>query len=220
MSALTVQQVCRRNSDEFRESIFAMFVLVWIAILGLVGISLILLTRKRIYLALHDKAMQTNSIFRRTFPRKVENQRRMLAGSRFLIRGIGILSLALGGLLFGLLWYMHISPFRGEAFERARWELEGSCQGLSDWKCVQKEASCPRGRMVRDLIRNYLYRKLVSRDEVHALLGRTERTVEINGKSCLAYTLGMCSGLGIDYDSLYVCFDSNDRISSVGHVQH
>lgn len=74
--------------------------------------------------------------------------------------------------------------------------------------------------MVRDLTRNYLIPKTVSRVEVDALLGQTERTVEINGQSCLAYTLGMCSGLGIDYDSLYVCFDSNERIASVGHVQH
>lgn len=74
--------------------------------------------------------------------------------------------------------------------------------------------------MVRDLTRNYLIPESVSRDDVYALLGRTELTVEIYGQSCVAYTLGMCSGLGIDYDSLYVCFDSNDKISSTGHVQH
>lgn len=74
--------------------------------------------------------------------------------------------------------------------------------------------------MVHDLTKNYLTPEHVSRDDVYALLGRAERTVEINGQACITYTLGMCSGLGIDYDSLYVCFDSNDRISSSGHVQH
>lgn len=220
MSASTAQQVCRRNLDKFREIIVAMFILLWIAIPILVGISLILLTRKRIYLSLHEKVMQANPIYRRIFPRKAENQRRMLTFSRFFLRGIGILSLALGGLSSGLFWNMHKSPFRGEAFERTKWELEGSCQGLSDLECALKEESCPRGGMFRDLTRNYLIPETVSRDEVHALLGRTEHTVEINGQSCPAYSLGMCSGIRIDYDSLYVCFDSNDRISSVGRFQH
>lgn len=197
-----------------------MFVLLPIAIPVLVGLSFIFLTRKRIYLALHDWAMQTNPIYRWTFPRSAKNQRRMLTFGRFFLRGVGVLSLTMAGLFLGLLWYMHMSPFRGETFEQTKWELDGSCQGLSDWECVQKEASCPRGGMVRDLTRNYLIPETVSRDEVQALLGRTERTVEINGQSCIAYTLGMCSGLGIDYDSLYVCFDSNDRISSAGHIQH
>ena len=197
-----------------------MFVILSISVPILIGLILIFLTRKRVFLSLHDKAMQANPIYRWTFPRSLKNQNRMLTFSRFFLRGIGILSLAIGGLLLGLLWYMHVSPFRGESFEQTKWELEGSCQGLSDWECVQKEASCPRGGMVRDLTRNYLIPETVSRDQVYALLGQTERTVEINGQSCIAYTLGMCSGLGIDYDSLYVCFDNNDRISSRGHVQH
>lgn len=197
-----------------------MFILLLISALVLVGVALILLTRKRIYLSLHSRAMQANPIYKWTFPRSARNQQRMLTFSRFFLRGIGTLSLSIGGLFFGIHWHMHRSPFRGETFEQTKWELEGSCQGLSDWECVQKEASCPRGGMVRDLTRNYLIPESVSRDDVYALLGRTELTVEIYGQSCVAYTLGMCSGLGIDYDSLYVCFDSNDKISSTGHVQH
>ena len=197
-----------------------MFILLLISAPVLVGVALILLTRKRIYLSLRSRAMQANPIYRWTFPRSARNQQRILTFSRLFLRGIGILSLSIGVLLFGLLWYMHLSPFRGETFEQTKWELEGSCQGLSDWECTQKEASCPRGGMVRDLTRNYLIPESVSRDDVYALLGRTERTVEIYGQSCVAYTLGMCSGLGIDYDSLYVCFDSNNKISSTGHVQN
>lgn len=197
-----------------------MFVLLSIAVPVLVGLALILLTRKRIYLSLCDRAMQTNSIYRWTFSRSARNGQRIPTFSRFFLRGIGILSLTIGGLVLSLLWYVDMSPFRGETFEQTKWELQGNCHGLSDWECVQKEASCPRGGMVRDLTRNYLIPETLSRDEVYALLGRTERTVEINGQSCIAYTLGMCSGLGVDYDSLYVCFDVNDRISSAGHVQH
>ena len=186
----------------------------------IVGIALILLTRKRIFLLLHDKAMQTNQIYRWIFTRSAKNQRHMLSFGRFLLRGIGIVCGTLAGLMLGILWLMHASPFRGETFEQGKWELQGRCQGLSDGKCAEKQASCPRGGMVRDLTRNYLILETVSRDEVYALLGRTKQTVKINEQSCIAYTLGMCSGLGIDYDSLYVCFDTNDRISSTGHIQH
>lgn len=224
MSASTAQKnwpsVYRLRLCKLRKIIFTMFVIFLFAVPALVGLALILLTQKRIYLSLHDKAMQTNPIYKWTFPRSTKNQRRVLTFGRFLLRGIGILSLIIAVLLLGILWHMHASPFRGETFEQGKWELQGSCQGLSDWECVQKEASCPRGGMVRDLARNYLIPETVSRDEVYALLGRTKGTVKINGQSCIAYTLGMCSGLGIDYDSLYVCFDSNDRISSAGHVQH
>jgi hypothetical protein len=52
------------------------------------------------------------------------------------------------------------------------------------------------------------------------MLGPAEYQVDIEGQSCAAYSLGMCSGLGWDYDSLYICFAEDDKVARAGHVQH
>lgn len=54
----------------------------------------------------------------------------------------------------------------------------------------------------------------------------TERTTGKSSSLCLshldtvAYTLGMWSGFRIDYDSLDIYFDSNDRVCRVCIIQH
>ncbi|MGH1424282.1 MAG: hypothetical protein ACRBBU_06105 [Pseudooceanicola sp.] len=119
-----------------------------------------------------------------------------------------------------LRFIMHELPFRGQSFDTEKWADEGSCTGLSDWKCAEKEASCPRGPMVRDLLRNHLLIGETKSANATTLLGAMEYEVDIRGHSCDAYCLGMCSGLGIDYDALYVCYSENGTISSTGHIQH
>lgn len=37
--------------------------------------------------------------------------------------------------------------------------------------------------------------------------------IDVKERSCEAYGLGLCGGLGIDYDALYVCYAGNDPIS-------
>lgn len=186
----------------------------------LIGAVLIFLTRKTTYQALHERALQTNPAYRWTFPKSSKNQKFMLSLGRVFLKSIGILSLFVGVFVLSVSWYMHISPFQGDRFDLKQWEEAGSCQGLSDWGCAEKEASCPRGGMVHDLTTNHLVEKTTTRDQVIAMLGPSKYTLEINGAACPAYSLGMCSGIGIDYDSLYVCFDDTDNISSTGHVQH
>ena len=186
----------------------------------LVGSALFFLTRKRTYLALHEKALQVNPIYRRTLPSSIKGQHRLISFGRLFLRCIGLMSVSLGGILLFAVWAMHVSPFRGDPFEVSEWEFAGSCQDLSDWECVEKEASCPRGGMVKDLTQNYLVPEETTRDEVVSLLGEHERSIDIDGQACAAYSLGMCSGIGIDHDSLYVCFGDEDRITVTGHVQH
>ncbi|MBO9408694.1 hypothetical protein J7399_14755 [Shimia sp. R9_1] len=186
----------------------------------LFGIILIALTRRELFYRLHDRALLTNPVYRFSFPKSLKNQERLLSFSRFFLRSIGVIFASIGLLILGLIWVMHVSPFRGDEFEVSAWEEAGSCKGLSDLQCMEKEASCPRGGMVDDLTTSYLVPGQMTRDQVTAMLGPSTYKIKIDGIACPAYSLGMCSGLGIDYDSLFVCFGVDDRVSSTGHVQH
>lgn len=196
------------------------FVILLALIPVLVGTVLFFLTRKHTYLAFHQKAFQTNPIYRWSLPKSNKNQQRFISLSRIFLRCVGLLAVSFGSIIIFAVWSMHVSPFKGDKFEVLQWEIAGNCQGLSDWECVEKEASCPRGGMVRDLTQNHLILETTSREEAIALLGEHERTIDINGESCAAYSLGMCSGIGIDYDSLYVCYNAENKITATGHVQH
>jgi hypothetical protein len=129
-----------------------------------------------------------------------------------------------GALLFRyppvLIFVLHELPFRGERFDPGRWAEAGSCAGLSDGDCVEKEADCPRGGMVRDLVGVHLVPGKATREKVAGLIGPAKHHVEIEGRTCDAYALGMCSGLRWDYDSLYVCYGEDGTVAKAGHVQH
>lgn len=116
-------------------------------------------------------------------------------------------------------YLLHEAPFRGQRLDRQAWIEAGSCSGLSDMDCFDKQAICLRGPMVRDLVRAHLVAG-TSRERVLALLGAPETGVKIEGASCDDYGLGVCSGLGWDYDSLYVCYAENGTVARAGHVQH
>ena len=75
-----------------------------------------------------------------------------------------------------LRFVMHELPFRGQRFAPETWVEAGNCAGLSDWKCVEKEANCPRGPMVRDLLRTHLLIGETTRETATAILGQWNRT--------------------------------------------
>ena len=101
----------------------------------------------------------------------------------------------------------------GKIFTPEAWAE--SCEGLKDTSCATEENDCPRGPMVRSLLRQHLTVG-VSRDAVVGLLG----PADWDRAECLHWSLGACSGLGIDYDSLFVCFDKTGHLVEAGHVQH
>ncbi|KAB7610513.1 hypothetical protein F9L33_14535 [Amylibacter sp. SFDW26] len=115
---------------------------------------------------------------------------------------------------------LHEMPFRGERFSPDLWVDANDCRGLSGEECAEKEATCQRGPMVRDLLISYLTPKVTIRANVISLIGEKEYKTNINGQPCDAYNLGMCSGFRIDYDALYVCYDQKGTVSAAGHVQH
>ncbi len=118
-----------------------------------------------------------------------------------------------------LRYLLHEAPFRGQRFDRQAWFEAASCAGLSGQECDDKWATCLRGPMVRDLVLAHLVVG-ASRKQVLSLLGAPETKVKIEGVSCDDYGLGVCSGLGWDYDSLFVCYAEDGTVARAGHVQH
>jgi hypothetical protein len=131
-------------------------------------------------------------------------------------------------LFFGVIEFS-MNPFFGAFFSRAGWAEAGSCKGLTDWKCVEKQQVCGRGPMVWMLQKFHLSPGSTQRHEVTEMLGdewtpyrrsESQGSVSVSGKpACLQWTLGMCSGLGMDYDSFVVCFDNNDKVEKSFHYQ-
>ena len=137
-----------------------------------------------------------------------------------LIIGVDVLGAVTVGYPPTLVFVLHELPFRGERFEPVAWREAGSCAGLSDWECYEKEDDCPRGPMVRDLLRSHLEAGTKTRAQVVSVIGPSEADIRINGAICEGYRLGICSGFGWDYDSLYVCYGDDGTVSRAGHMQH
>lgn len=140
--------------------------------------------------------------------------------SPFAAVGIDFVSFKLLGFPPILALVLHELPFRGEYFDQTAWNAAGSCKGLNGNACVMKEMECRRGRMVHNLLQWHLQVGKAKRETVVALLGPEDRSVRIRSEECEGYNLGMCSGLGFDYDSLYFCYAEDGTVTSAGHVQH
>lgn len=118
---------------------------------------------------------------------------------------LGLLALALG--FMGWQYWL----FKGGIFRISRFDA-------IEWRALQKKSddfSCYRGGMANDIQMNVL-RVGQTSNEVHGLLGRPDSVRDgVDG-----YFLGMCSGLRIDFDSLDIHFDNNNRLTLVQIVQH
>lgn len=77
---------------------------------------------------------------------------------------------------------------------------------------------CTRGAMVSDLQSRYL-RPGVEQKTVEALLGPADFEGRTK-KTCREYILGMCSGLQMDFDGLFVCYDADGGLTESYTVQH
>lgn len=125
------------------------------------------------------------------------------------------------GYPLALVFVLHELPFMGKGFSKEEWAAAGlGCKGLSDWECEEHQEACLRGPMVRDLVRGHIAVGQTTRQGVMDLIGSTRSHVKIEGQTCDDYNLGMCSGLGWDYNSLFVCYAENGTVVRAGHVQH
>jgi len=108
-----------------------------------------------------------------------------------------------------LRFVFHDLPFMGKSFDSAVWSSALSCK--NDQDCLDKEMTCLRGPMYRELEKNHLIVG-VPKATVTRLIGEPTRTDKNN---CIDYELGYCSGLKIDTDYLRVCFDSSEKVTNV-----
>jgi hypothetical protein len=122
-------------------------------------------------------------------------------------------------LLTALFWkpilrfVFHDLPFMGKSFDSAVWFSALNCK--NDRDCLDKEMTCLRGPMYRDLEKNHLVVG-TPKAAVTRLLGEPTRLAKNN---CIDYELGYCSGLKIDGDYLRVCFDNGETVINVIHWQ-
>ncbi len=101
------------------------------------------------------------------------------------------------------------APFYGRAFDRAVW-----VENRNNDHMVNR-----RGPMAKDLQRR-LHNEKPTKAEVLALLGEPDGMSEWDKRRSdfLGYDVGL--GIGIDYHSLAIYFDKNDRVSRVCIIKH
>jgi hypothetical protein len=100
---------------------------------------------------------------------------------------------------------------KGGIFSTSRFNTSG-------WKATPSkddDFSCFRGGMANDLKGRVLLPGM-SRESVERLLGNPTQS---RAKE-LQYDLGMCSGLGIDFDILHVYFNEHGELERVAIIQH
>jgi outer membrane protein assembly factor BamE (lipoprotein component of BamABCDE complex) len=103
-------------------------------------------------------------------------------------------------------WLFNGGVFATAVFEPSVWHTK---------QTNETDATCFRGGMAND-VKNKVLKPGLSREAVKSLLGQpdSERPTKFE------YSLGMCSGLRIDFDSLNVYFNENGVVASVAIVQH
>jgi len=138
----------------------------------------------------------------------LQSQRRTLK-PRLLLVGLSCIAALVGAAVVGYkpltLWWMHTRPFSAETFDASRWRT-----GLK----ASQDGECVRGRMANDVIAK-LARLGQPRPAVEAALGPPQ---DMHGEIA-EYELGMCSGLRIDFDSLYIEY-ADGKVLRAYLVQH
>lgn len=122
---------------------------------------------------------------------------------RTLLGAIVIVVVALIGWEY---WLYEGGIFRTSSFNETKWKSLNR---------KTSDSTCYRGGMAHDIKTNIL-RTGLAKIEVENLLGKPD----FSRGDVDEYFLGMCSGLRIDFDTLYLQFDSEGRLINVQIVQH
>ena len=109
--------------------------------------------------------------------------------------------LVISGISF-LLW-----PLSGEKLNKDAWQ-----RTITD----KESSTCYRGEMAKDIIKNHLSAGM-KQQEIISLLGKPDTD---KGVDEIRYILGMCSGLGFDYDALHIYFKKSGEFSHAKIYQH
>ncbi|HXH04286.1 MAG TPA: hypothetical protein VNN09_13345 [Candidatus Competibacteraceae bacterium] len=103
-------------------------------------------------------------------------------------------------------WWSSVGVFSTEKFDHAKWHAP-----ILD----AQDATCHRGGMAID-IRDRLLVQGQTKQFVERLLGKPDFVAETEYR----YTLGMCSGMRMDYDDLHIYFDNQGKITDAKIIQH
>ena len=138
--------------------------------------------------------------------------------------GLGVATLVgLTALAVAIVWLLRGTPLRGAEFTPQAWHDAWRCSGLGQEDCARRRAECHRGPMLQSLLAGPLSQPNLDRESVATLLGAPNGHSMINDsgrmRSCDIWLLGVCSGIGIDEDALYVCFDPDGTLTSAGHLR-
>ena len=126
---------------------------------------------------------------------------------KWILISIGAVFLVLLSLLIFAYWYMSSGVFSSDSFDKTKWHA-----AVTD----ASDATCYRGGMAKD-IQNNLLSKAITESDVIILLGKPSGHFT---KQEDQYSLGMCSGLGIDYDHLHIYFDKQGYFSEAKIIRH
>ena len=126
---------------------------------------------------------------------------------KWLIIVVGVVIAAILSLAAFVFWYSSSGVFGTDHFAKEAWNAT-----IRDGD----DLTCYRGGMAKDIRDNILSNKMTKEDVV-ALLGKPDGNIFAQEYQ---YVLGMCSGLGFDYDNLHVYFDEQDRFAHAEISQH
>ncbi|HER19703.1 MAG TPA: hypothetical protein ENO14_01505 [Chromatiales bacterium] len=129
-------------------------------------------------------------------------KRIMKIGAISIVAFLSLVAIFLGAFI----WWSSVGVFSTQTFDSSRWHAP-----ISD----ERDVTCYRGGMA-NYIREHLLKVGESKQFVEKLLGKPDFVTE----SEYRYILGMCSGLGLDYDDLHVYFDGDGRITHAAIIQH
>jgi hypothetical protein len=129
--------------------------------------------------------------------------KRILIGVKISILVVAVVVILSLIILLYPIWH---NPFNDRTFEEEIWHAYHN----------SLDSDNPRGNMADDLRKNHL-RRGMTKEQVIELLG--EPDFEKSSK-VLKYNLGMWSGIGFDYDSLDIYFDSAGSLTETRIVQH
>lgn len=106
----------------------------------------------------------------------------------------------------GCAWWASTGVFSTHRFDPVQWRAR-----VPD----ALDATCYRGGMARDIQRRVVTVGM-KRHEVRAALGSPDS----DQPGEFRYVLGMCSGLGMDFDDLHVLFNERGEVAHVAIRQH
>lgn len=106
-----------------------------------------------------------------------------------------------------VVWWMNYNVFGTSSFDSKVWFAH---------QTDKSDVTCYRGGMAEDIRESMLNPKMTHKD-IENILGTPDGGAT---KKEYRYILGMCSGIGMDYDDLHIYFDQTGHYEKSAIIQH